>query len=140
MAFKISVEASSLDYEIDAPDMALAIAEGMRDFYAGQLDAGRQPDGSPLPLNAEGKPLGKGDGSIVRGWKANREPSNRRLGRASAEPGQSGKLAIAVARLRRRGVKFQGVTGAAAQELARLISDEVDRQHRSAARGRDRQE
>jgi hypothetical protein len=138
MTFKISVEAPSLDYEIDAPDMALAIAEGMRDFYAGQLDAGRQPDGSALPLNAEGKPLGKGDGSIVRGWKANREPSNRRLGRASTEPGQSGKLAIAVARLRRRGVKFQGVTGAAAIELARMISDEVTRQHEAARGGQQR--
>jgi hypothetical protein len=138
MAFKISVSAPSPDYEIDAPDMALAIAEGMRDFYAGQLDAGRQPDGSPLPLNEEGQPLGKGGGSIVRGWKANREPSNRRLGRVSTEPGQSGKLAIAVARLRRRGVKFQGVTGAAAIELARMISDEVTRQHEAARGGQQR--
>lgn len=132
---RVTIRADPIQYEIDAQAMALAIAEGMRDFYVEAMEAGQQPDGSALPRNQEGGPLGVGGGSIIRGWKARGLGGTKRLGRASTEPGQDGKLAIAVRKLRQRGVKFQGVRGAAAEALARLISDEVDRQHRQAVRG-----
>lgn len=135
MNYTVSVELPSFDYQIDPQAMAETIAEGMRDFYAQQLNAGKQPDGSALPPNAEGKPLGKGDGSIVRGWKAYGLRASKLVGRAVTEPNQEGKWAIIIRRLRRRGVKFQGTRGAAAEALARMISDEVTRQHKRAARG-----
>jgi hypothetical protein len=133
VSVKITVVASSLSYEIDPQAMADALAGGMRDFYAGQLDKGLQPDGSALPRNQEGQPLGRGNGSIVRGWTWRSIGQSSKVGRAETAPDQSGKMGIVIRSLRRRGVQFQGVNGAAAQELARLISDEVDRQHRSAA-------
>ena len=135
MGVKVTVVASSLSYEINPQEMADTLAEGMRDFYASQLDRGLQPDGSALPRNQEGLPLGRGNGSIVRGWQWRSIGESSTIGRAVTEPDQSGKMGIVVLALLRRGVKFQGVQGAAAQELARLISDEVDRQHRSADRG-----
>jgi hypothetical protein len=135
MGVRVTVIAPPPTYALDPQGMAEAIAEGMRDFFAAQLEAGKQPDGSRLPLNDDGKPLGRGDGTFVRTWKATGIRATKRVGRAITAPNQEGKLAIVVRVLRRRGVKFQGTTGAAAEALARLISDEVDRQHRQAVRG-----
>ena len=122
---KVRVQLPDLNVAIDVDRVARDVAGEMRDFWADQLDKGKQPDGSALPLNKEGKPLGRGRGTLVRRWRVRKLSSRVRVGRSVVEPYTTGRYAIAVARLRARGVRFQTLEGAAAQHwdgVARAVA------------------
>lgn len=117
---KVSVILPSLKLSIDTQAVAREAATGMRDFWATQLDNGKQPDGEALPLNKENKPLGRGRGTLVRGWKVR----NAGKGSAAVEPYKRGRYAIAVAKLRRRGLRFQSFEGEAG-DMWRVLAREA---------------
>ena len=125
---RIQVEQAPLEIGLDLRRVAEQLAIGMRDFWADQLDAGRQADGSALPLNKEGKPLGRGKGTFVRNWRL-RTSRARGVGRATVEPYKAGKYRIAWFKLAQRGVmfmSFEGQSEGAWNEVAtRVVRDEL---------------
>lgn len=138
---RIEVETTPIELGLDLRRVAEGLAMGMRDYYADQLDAGLQADGSPLPLNKEGKPLGRGQGTFVRKWRL-RTSRTRGIGRAILEPHKSGKYRIAWWKLAQRGVQFmsfEGTAAAAWDEVAtRVVQEEMWRMLADQARGRRR--
>jgi hypothetical protein len=128
MKLEVRVIVDPVALHFDLQDLAAQAGRGMRDFWASQLEAGKQPDGSPVPLNAKNKPLGKATGRMIRRWKIRRMPKRRSMGRAFVEPFTAGKYAIAVAQLRKRGLVFQsfdGESGETWERVAREISAEA---------------
>jgi hypothetical protein len=125
---RIEVEQTPLEIGLDLRRVAEHLAIGMRDYWADQLDDGLQADGSPLPLNEEGKPLGRGKGTFVRNWKL-RTSRTRGRGRATVEPFKGGKYRAAWFVLAARGVMFMSFAGAAEQAWgeisSRVVRDEL---------------
>jgi hypothetical protein len=127
LAVNVHVTLPRLDLAIDLPSAAREAAAGMRDFWAERLDAGEQPDGEPLPKNKQGQPLGRGRGTLVRRWRVRSIGGRRNLARALVEPYQTGRYVIAVARLRARGLRFQGFEGASKAAWTRVAGETAKR-------------
>lgn len=115
------------DLKIDTAGIAARLAAGMLAHWSAQLASGKQPDGTSLPPNQEGGPMGVGGGSLTIGWVATKP---RRAGTTStvdASPRRDGKWPIVESVLRRKGVQFTAVTGTAKVEFDRLIGLEVEK-------------
>lgn len=135
---------SHLDYkplDVEAFDLgksAERAGEGMRDHWRGEHLRGRMGDGSLLPSNKKGKPLGIGRGTIVRGWAVSRLKASKRAGRAAVAPYQGGRYAVAVRMLRRREkgrIVYHTFTGSAAKAMDRIVAAELAQLVRSLSRG-----
>lgn len=119
---KVTVTAPKIEVDLDLRLIAEHAAASMRDFWADQLDAGKQPDGSPLPLNKEGKPLGRGEGTLIRNWQVRTLARQRLVGRAYVQPFQRGRYKVAVFKLAKRGLRFQSFDGESATAWNRVAT------------------
>ncbi len=120
MRFRVRVEKPDLSLPIDLRTVANNLAVGMRDHWADMLDQGRQPTGEPLPPNAEGKPLGRGQGTLIRRWVVRSLAKRRGVGRAYVEPYRQGKYKAATYVLAARGLLFQSFGGESRKAFDRL--------------------
>lgn len=120
MGFRVRVEKPDLSLSIDLRVVANNVAVGMRDHWADMLDQGRQPSGAPLPDNAEGKPLGRGRGTLIKNWRVRSLAQRRGVGRAYVEPYKKGRYKPAVYVLAARGLEFQSFDGASRQAFDRI--------------------
>lgn len=121
MKLTATVSTPRLRLRVDTERTAVQLADEMWKFWSANFKAGKQPDGSPLPLNQEGGPLGLGGGYLVRSWRT--RVVNRRKGQTSAQarPADAGRRVIAIRALRKRGVRFQGLDGVSGEKWAATV-------------------
>lgn len=120
---KVTVQKRPLELALDLQLVAEQCAEGMRDFWAAQMDAGKQPDGEPLPLNKQRRPLGRGRGTLIRNWQVRRIGRARGIARAQVQPFKRGRYAHAVWQLAKRGLRFQSFEGESAGAWRRVATE-----------------
>ena len=121
-----------LKIEITAPDLSdlgridmgvvtASVATAMRDHWRAGMFAGANADGSPLPVNERGEPLGVGSGTILDGWEVSQEGTT-----AVVAPYQGGKYAKAVEALHKRGVIYHSLAGESANVFDAALASAVD--------------
>lgn len=121
MRIVVQVKVPKLALRFDPERTARQLAETMHKHWTANFLAGKQPDGSALPLNQEGRPLGVGGGSLVRGWSL--RTLNKRKDQASVvvSPGRSGKRVEAIRAMSKRGVRFQGLDGVSGEKWVSAV-------------------
>ena len=132
MSVSVRVEFEPLSLAAhDVGESSERIGQAMRDHWQGQAFAGKRGDGSSLPLNRKGLPLGIGRGTIVGGrpalgtWSVRRLRASRAFGSTAVEPYQVGRYAIAARLLMRRGIVYHTFRGSAAKVWRAAIKLEI---------------
>lgn len=111
---KVTLIMPPLRLPIPALAMAQAIGERMLDHWVATFTAGLNPDGSARPLNAEGAPMGSGDGSLESGWQLEVTTSGTSAA-AEVSPRTDGKWLTVVDVLHGKGCYFTGIEGESLQ-------------------------
>jgi hypothetical protein len=111
MKLQATCSMPKLRLRFDSERTAVQLGEEMQRHWGKQFSSGRQPGGEPLPLNKEGKPLGVGNGYLIRSWRV--RVVNRRRGQTTVAvlPADRGRRWIAIKAMQKRGVRFQGLDG-----------------------------
>jgi hypothetical protein len=110
---KVNAKASMppIVLRVDASKIATAIGEEMLVHWLATTRSGRQPDGTALPRNREGRPLGVGGGSLLRGWRVVMTRQSRGTATVAARPSARARQLTAIRVMMVRGVKFQSLDG-----------------------------
>jgi len=111
-----------IQLRIDTQAIALQVGADMHRYWQAQTRAGRQPDGSPMPRNKDGRPLGVEGGSLLQGWRVELVASTRGTSSVRAAPGSRGRQLTALRIMMLRGVRYQGLTGASEQAWRRIVA------------------
>jgi hypothetical protein len=125
--FKFTVRMPTIKLAVDTTG-AETLASELWEFSQALFLQGRQPDGDPLPVNLNGLPLGVGGGSLVRSWRPRTLAKRNGQTIAVVEPTDRGRLLVAIRKMAKRGVRFQGLDGVSgerwnslAREHARIV-------------------
>jgi hypothetical protein len=122
MRITATLTTPKIKISIDHEAMAQDIAEEMDGWWRTNFLSGKQPDGSDLPTNQRGLPLGVGSGSLVEGWELELERNGEGTETtARFAPTDRGKQLVAIRRMAARGVRFQGLSGESATRWAKAV-------------------
>lgn len=124
---KISVRLPGpIKVAVDTDMIARAVATDMLKHWLSNFLAGKQPDGTPLPLNKEGRPLGVGSGALARGWHVKRVGRGSLSATSAGVPSDRGRTRVdAITAMQRRGVRFQGLEGASEVAFVRISTHRI---------------
>jgi len=109
---KVRMELPDLTIHLNTRRISEELGDEMRRFWISQMDKGLQPDGSPLPLNKEGKPMGRGTGKMIKRWRLRSTKAKGLIAQTVVEPSRQGNYRHAYWVLVNKGVKFQSFEGA----------------------------
>jgi hypothetical protein len=104
---KIETQIPKIKLEINVRRVSEEIGNEMRMHWANQLNKGLQSDGTPLPPNKKGLPLGRGKGTFVRKWRLR----SSKKGETVVEVFRGGRYRHASWALLLRGWRPQGFGG-----------------------------
>lgn len=129
--FRAKVVLPPIRLDIDAKRTAEECAFEMREFWMDQMEKGLQADGSPLPTNWEGKPMGRGTGKMLKRWRLRSSKKKPGLGQSIVEPYRGKEYRhVYWMLLTQKGVQFSSFKGASAKKWAevekRVVKDALD--------------